>query len=80
MFATGPARAIAELTQVVTACVTRGLLRTDDPRAAATHLNWLIMGAPLNEAMMRGAEAVPDEEALVRHVTEAVRIFVAAHS
>jgi hypothetical protein len=30
--------------------------------------------------MLLGDGAVPDDQALRRHVTEAVRIFVAAHS
>jgi TetR/AcrR family transcriptional repressor of mexJK operon len=80
LFAGGPARAIAELTRVVAAYAERGQLQVADPAAAATHLNWLIMGAPLNEAMLLGDDAVPDDPALRRHVAEAVRIFVAAHS
>lgn len=80
LFAGGPARAIGELTRIVAAYADRGRLRVDDPGVAATHLNWLIMGAPLNEAMLLGDTGVPDEPALRRHVTEAVRIFVAAHS
>jgi AcrR family transcriptional regulator len=78
LFAAGPARAIGELTRLVTVHAERGPLRVDDPRTAATHLNWMIMGAPLNEAMLLGR--VPDREALRRHVEEVVRIFVTAHS
>jgi AcrR family transcriptional regulator len=80
LFTAGPARAIGELTRLVTAYAGRGLLRVDDARVAATHLNWLIMGAPLNEAMLLGHGAVPGHEALRRHVEEVVRIFVAAYS
>ena len=80
LFAGGPARAIAELARIVAGYAERGQLRVTDAQVAATHLNWLIMGAPLNEAMLLGDGAVPDDQALRRHVTEAVRIFVAAHS
>lgn len=80
LFDGGPARAITELTSLVAAYAERGLLLVDDPPAAAKHLNWLVMGAPLNEAMLLGDKGIPGEEALLRHVTEAVRIFVAAHS
>lgn len=80
LYAAGPARAVAELTHLVTAYAERGLLRIDDPHVAATHLNWLVMGAPLNEAMLLGDRGIPGKEVLLRHVTEAVRIFVAAHS
>lgn len=78
LFAAGPARAIGELARLVAVHAERGLLTVDDPRTAATHLNWMIMGAPLNEAMLLGR--VPDQEGLRRHVEEVVRIFVAAHS
>jgi hypothetical protein len=57
----------------------RGQRRVADPDAAAPHLNRLIVGAPLDEAMLLGDDAVPDDQALRRHVTEAVRIFVATH-
>ncbi|MDN5748682.1 MAG: TetR/AcrR family transcriptional regulator [Pseudonocardia sp.] len=80
LFDGGPARAITELTHLVAAYAERGLLHVDDPRVAATHLNWLVMGAPLNVAMLLGDKGIPSEEALIRHVKEAVRIFVAAHS
>jgi TetR/AcrR family transcriptional repressor of mexJK operon len=80
LFAAGPARAIAELTHVLAAYTERGLLRVDNPREAATHLNWLIMGSPLNEAMLLGDKGVPSKPALRRHIAEAVRIFVAAYS
>ncbi|MDN5751447.1 MAG: TetR/AcrR family transcriptional regulator C-terminal domain-containing protein [Pseudonocardia sp.] len=76
----GPARAITELTHLVAAYAEHGLLRVDDPHVAATHLNWLVIGAPLNEAMLLGDKGSPGEEALLRHVAEAVRIFVTAHT
>lgn len=80
LFAGGPARAITELARVLVAYAERGLLRIDNPREAATHLNWLIMGSPLNEAMLLGDKSVPSKPALRRHIAEAVRIFVAAYS
>ncbi|RLV57110.1 TetR/AcrR family transcriptional regulator [Aeromicrobium phragmitis] len=80
LFDGGPARAITELSGLIAAYAERGVLRVDDPHAAATHFNWMVMGAPLNEAMLLGDEGAPDELALQRHVTEAVRIFVAAYS
>ncbi|MFC5286895.1 TetR/AcrR family transcriptional regulator [Actinokineospora guangxiensis] len=79
LFDGGPARAITELATILTTFTERGLLHVADPRTAATHLNWMIMGGPLNEAML-SADGPTDETALRHHVDEAVRIFLAAHS
>ena len=37
----------------------RGLLAIDDPSVAASQFNWLIMSAPLNQAMLLGDAAIP---------------------
>ena len=50
-----------------------------DARRAATFFNWLIMGAPVNDAMLLGDAALLDEAGIERHAREAVRIFLAAH-
>lgn len=75
----GPARAIGALAALVSQLDAAGLVRAPDARVAASSLNWLVMSGPLNEAMLLGDGAVPDEEALRRHVREAVRIFLAAY-
>ena len=49
-----------------------------DPQASATYLNWLVMGEPVNRAMLLGDESVPDHAAIEAHCAEAVRIFLAA--
>jgi TetR/AcrR family transcriptional regulator, mexJK operon transcriptional repressor len=51
----------------------------DDPALAASQFNWLIMAAPLNEAMLLGDDAIPKPPALRRHVTRAVSLFLAAY-
>lgn len=75
----GPKRAIAQIAVVVAGLAERGLLTIDDPLAAATHFNWLIMAEPVNQAMLLGDDALPAPDALRRHVAEGVRIFLAAY-
>lgn len=52
----------------------------EDIPAAAAFFNWLVMGGPVNAAMLLGSEASPDSAALRRHASEAVRIFLAAYT
>lgn len=75
----GPGRAIAGLAATFTAWAERGLLRVPDAQAAASNFNWLIVGEPVNRAMLLGDAGVPNATALRRHVTEAVRVFLAAY-
>lgn len=74
----GPARAVEALAGHVARLTDRGWLAAADPHAAATYLNWLVMGEPVNRAMLLGDEALPDATATRAHCAEAVRIFLAA--
>lgn len=76
----GPARAMTALAGHLGRLDDQGWLRADDPSAAATYLNWLVMGEPVNRAMLLGDDAVPDAAAINRHCAEAVRIFLAGHA
>lgn len=75
----GPARAIAGLAVAFARWNEQGLLRVPEPEVAASSFNWLIMGDPVNRAMLLGDAAVPATPALVRHAGEAVRVFMAAY-
>ena len=75
----GPGRAIAGLSAAFARWADRGLLVTDNSVVAATHFNWLVMGEPVNRAMLLGDGAVPRTAALRRHAAEAVRVFLAAY-
>lgn len=75
----GPKRAIAALATLFARLAERGLLRVDDAAAAASQFNWLIMGAPLNEAMLLGDAAIPSLAELRRHAASAVAMFLAAY-
>lgn len=75
----GPHRAVAVLTQLLADLHARNLLRIPDARRAATELNWLVMGQPVNDAMMLGDDYVPAPADRRRHVAGAVATFLAAY-
>ena len=75
----GPARAVAGLADAFRRWTDRGLLAIGDPKAAASHFNWLVMGEPVNRAMLLGDRAIPPAAALRRHAADAVRVFLAAY-
>ena len=79
LYENGPQRAIRSLAVAMTALRDRGLLDLDDATEAATTFNWLVMGAPVNEAMLLGDDAIPSHEALRRHAAHATRVFLAAY-
>lgn len=76
----GPGRAIAALAAEFEQFVERGLLALEDAYAAATHFNWLVMGEPVNKAMLLGDAAIPNAAALRRHAGDAVSVFLAAYA
>ena len=55
----GPKRAMATLAAMFERLNDRGLLAIDDPVVAASQFNWLIMSAPLNQAMLLGDGRYP---------------------
>lgn len=75
----GPQRAITGLGELFARLTERGLLTAHDPVVAAGLYNWLIMGGPVNEAMLLGDQAVPTQKARRSHVREAVRVFLAGY-
>lgn len=75
----GPARAIAGLASAFARWADRGLLAIDQPQVAASHFNWLVMGDPVNRAMLLGDAAIPRLTALRRHAADSVRVFLAAY-
>lgn len=75
----GPKRAIHGLATVFERLADRGLLVIDDPLTAASNFNWLVMGAPVNQAMLLGDKAIPNQTVLRRHAADSVRVFLAAY-
>ena len=79
LYERGPMRAMSALATLFERFADRGLLAIDDPMVAASHFNWLIMSAPLNQAMLLGDAAIPKPAELRRHAAEGVRVFLAAY-
>ena len=79
LYERGPARAMAMLATVFQGLAERGLLQVGDPKVAAEHFNWLIMSAPLNQAMLLGDDAIPSQAELRRNAEAGVRVFLAAY-
>ncbi|MGE0499705.1 MAG: TetR/AcrR family transcriptional regulator [Rhizobiaceae bacterium] len=75
----GPARSIGRLARAFEGYLRRGAMKADDVTIAASNLNWMIMGAPVNDAMFLGNRAIPPARALDAHAREVVRIFLAAY-
>lgn len=74
----GPARSIGRLTKAFERYAARGALNAPDLTTAATHFNWIVMGAPVNDAMFLGDAGIPSRSRLRKHAQESVRIFLAA--
>jgi TetR/AcrR family transcriptional regulator, mexJK operon transcriptional repressor len=75
----GSGRSIRRLEYAFERYRTAGRLEAKDLHAAASNFNWLVMGAPVNDAMMLGDAAIRNKRKLAEHATECVRIFVAAY-
>lgn len=74
----GPERTIARLERAIVHFTGTGELRCDDPKSAAAHFNWLVMGGPTNAAMFLGDSGIPSKSALEAHARESVWIFLTA--
>lgn len=79
LHAKGPGRSIARLTKNLAHYSESGDVEAEDLRAAASFFNWLVMGEPVNDAMLLGDGAISDAVALRAHAKESVRIFLAAY-
>lgn len=75
----GPRLGIERIGALLAVLVERGALRVSDVPAAATQLNWLVMGEPVNAAMLRGDAALPSTRERAAIVRAAVRVFLAAY-
>lgn len=80
LYDNGPRHAIDVLAGILHECDAHGLLVAPDPATAAVQLNWLVMGEPVNAAMLLGAESVPSAAEQRRHVALALDVFLAGHA
>jgi TetR/AcrR family transcriptional regulator, mexJK operon transcriptional repressor len=74
----GAGRTVAALAETFARLGARDMLDVDDPLLAATHFNWLVMSAPVNQAMLLGRNN-PDPAELDRFAEGGVRAFLAAY-
>lgn len=72
LFEHGPQRAIVGIERRLRAWVESGALPEHDSAMAAQHYNWLVMGGPLNAAMLLGDEAIPTPASRRAHAEAAV--------
>jgi TetR/AcrR family transcriptional repressor of mexJK operon len=75
----GPGRTIAALAKAFERLAARGVLQLEDPLLAAAHFDWLIMSAPMNQAMLLGHDDAPAPADLDRYAESGVRVFLAAY-
>ncbi|HUG86637.1 MAG TPA: TetR/AcrR family transcriptional regulator C-terminal domain-containing protein [Euzebya sp.] len=74
-----PRQAHRRLGAVIRRLADRGLLVVEDADMAAAHLNYLILAAPLDEAMFTARSTPFPRAQLHRWADEAVRVFLAAY-
>ena len=75
----GAQRAIRSLAELIGRLDDAGLLTAPDADLAATQLNWLVMGEPVNRAMLLGDEAARSGLDIAAHVEQALDVFLAAY-
>src|SRR4051812_3822279 len=74
----GPGRTISALAETFGQLNRQGRLAASDATLAATQFNWLIMAAPLNQAMLLGQDEAPTPHEINRWADRGVRTFLAA--
>lgn len=73
-----PGRVMGALTEAMDQLGRRGLLTIDDPRLAAEHFAYLVLGAPLDRALLVSAEHVPPE--VEEQALAGVDVFLRAYA
>lgn len=76
----GPGRAIETIAAALERLDAAGQLVVDDPQRAATHLNWLVMGEPINRAMLLGDDAILARTEIEVQVDDALAVFWRAYA
>lgn len=77
-FDQGPGRTVSALGERFADLSREGRLHLDDPSNAAADFNWLVMAAPVNEAMLLGRTTFPAAD-LALIAGRAVTTFLRAH-
>jgi TetR/AcrR family transcriptional repressor of mexJK operon len=74
-----PGRVIAALTEAFALLHARGTLRAPDPRRAAEHFSYLVLGSTLDTFLFAPQGALPSPEELDRRADDGVSAFLAAY-
>jgi TetR/AcrR family transcriptional repressor of mexJK operon len=75
----GPGRATTDLAAVFAEIGEREDLLFEDPYLAASQFNWLVMSAPINQAMLLGDDKPLARKEIQQLADAAVRTFLAAY-
>ena len=75
----GAQRAIRSLAELIRRLAAAEMLVVVDAERAATQLNWLVMGEPINRAMLLGDHAARDGLDVAAHVDASLDVFLAAY-
>ena len=78
LYARGAGRALAAMATAFEPLAEKRLLAFDDATMAASQLNWLLLGDPVNRVMMLGNDAIPGPEDIERQAAAAVATFLAS--
>lgn len=76
----GPGRTIAALADTFAELTRQRRLTASDATLAATQFNWLVMSAPLNQAMLLGQDEARTTREINQWADSGVRTFLAAYA
>jgi TetR/AcrR family transcriptional regulator, mexJK operon transcriptional repressor len=74
-----PGRVLTALTTAFAELAARGAVTVPDPRLAAEHFAFLVLGATLDRAMFEPAQSPPSDAERDRAADAGVRVFLAAY-
>lgn len=79
LYTRGAGRALEAMALTFETLADKKLLAFDNATMAASQLNWLLMGDPVNRVMMLGSDAIPSPEQIERQARAAIATFLAAY-
>lgn len=77
---TGPGPSIDKFSRAIDHYQALGALKPGDPLTAAKHYNWLLMGEPLNAAMLLGDDGLLTKSEMAKHAKDCVGLFLSAYA
>ena len=77
---TGPKPSINKFARAIRHYQASADLRACDPLTAAKQFNWLLMGEPVNSAMLLGDDGLPSGSEIRHHAQACVDLFLSAYA